>query len=401
MVGLFAPVTEQQIIEAINSGALNESHRVEVKEQARNEQIAQTLASFAIDGGMFVIGIAERDDENGNKRLTLSPVALEGWLERVDGITRNTVDPPLPVQTTIIATESDPDTGYIVVSVPASPLAPHMVGGKYYGRGDASKHSLSDAEVRRHHERHLQQTNLGHELLDQAEAKDFLPLAERERGHIYMIAEPLSPPPLGSVEAFIHDEDAVRDFVIAGERACRPNLQGWFPSPSLALFIQHRELSVSAVSFEANGPGRTMNPDASEEGSLLDVEFTESGGIRVFVGRGTEDLHNSGETVILDGLAVAYTQRLVHWTGRLAEQYGYGSLWTLGFRMNRLAGLRSQVVAADYRHSRASGSLEGDVYSKVHTVSTDVALTDPDSVVRSLLHRFLKVLGSAADYEYD
>jgi hypothetical protein len=72
---MWQPASEAHIVEGIRSGALSESHYVEVKEQARNEQIAQTLASFAIDGGMFIIGIAEVKEGNGSKRPfpSLSP----------------------------------------------------------------------------------------------------------------------------------------------------------------------------------------------------------------------------------------------------------------------------------------------------------------------------------------
>lgn len=399
MTTLWTPTTEQDIVEGIQSGVLRENHYIEVKEQARNEQVAQTLASFAIDGGMFILGVSEKKHENGSKYLALAPLPLEGWVERIDGIARNNVEPPLPVRVATIPSETDHSAGYVVIHVAASPLAPHMTGGKYYGRGEASKHFLSDAEVLRHHERRQRQSNFGNQLLDEAEANDYLPSGQRNLGHIYLVAEPLLPVNAAAVEEFLRDENAIRTFIVSAHDKCRINLRDWYPAPGDALNIRHRDSGVSAVSIDASGPGRSLNPDLGSESGLLDIEFTESGGLRIFLGRGTEQTRNSEEVVVLDGIAVAYTQRLVYWIGQLAEKYGYRSTWTLGFRMNGIARLRSYVGADDFRRSRAMGSMERDVYSSVCTVASDAIVDSPAPVVKSLVGRLLRVLGSASAYE--
>ena len=59
------------------------------------------------------------------------------------------------VSTTAIASTQDPNRGYLIVSVPASPRAPHTADGKYYGRGDKRNRILSHAEVLRLHERQI------------------------------------------------------------------------------------------------------------------------------------------------------------------------------------------------------------------------------------------------------
>jgi predicted HTH transcriptional regulator len=64
-------------------------------------------------------------------------------------VARSIPDPPLNVITEVI--ETAPGTGYLIVHIPASPAAPHMVEGRYFGRGDKTKHRLSDAEVLRLH----------------------------------------------------------------------------------------------------------------------------------------------------------------------------------------------------------------------------------------------------------
>jgi hypothetical protein len=86
----------------------------------------------------------------------------------------------------------------LIVEVPPSPLAPHMVDGKYHGRGDTVKHVLSDAEVERMH---------AEELIDREIArdpfKDALAVVSAEGGHprardagvcLYVVARPIAGP---------------------------------------------------------------------------------------------------------------------------------------------------------------------------------------------------------------
>lgn len=74
--------------------------------------------------------------------------------------------------------------------------------------------------------------------------------------------------------------------------------------------------------------GRRATADAVQcEADSLDVELREDGGLRVFVGRLTEE--RDGSKLILEGLAIAYVTRLVEW----ARSVGYISV-----------GLRATVV---------------------------------------------------------
>lgn len=388
---MWQPASEADIVEGIRSGALYESHYVEVKEQARNEQIAQTLASFAIDGGMFVIGIAEVKEGNGSKRLVPKPLAVEGMIERIDGISRNAIEPPLPVTTRVI--QVGDGTGFVVVTVPPSPLAPHMTGSKYYGRGDASKHALSDAEVLRHHRRRQEQADLGTRLLDIAEASDPIPPSEREGGHIYLFAEPLLPVNDTLVAELMDDNEALRKFLISGYNKCKPNLVEFYPTPQFATGIQHRELGVSMMNRDAEGATQVPRPHGFDEKGILDVQLLESGGIRILVGRGTTRW-NQEESIICDGLAVAYAQRLAFWTSILSERYGYRSLWSLGLRINGVKGLRSHMMMDEWSSFESPRKMPSDVYSRTVTVSADALASSPEDAVESLVGRLLKMLGT-------
>lgn len=137
----------------LESGEFEENHYLEAKEvlplgsKGKNIELARDLAQFAIDGGALVFGVAEDKQE---RSFSLAPIPLEsGLVEQVEQIAQTRCEPPLSVQARALpAHEGDPRLGYLVVSVPPSTRAPHMVDGKYPARGNATRQFLSDAEVR-------------------------------------------------------------------------------------------------------------------------------------------------------------------------------------------------------------------------------------------------------------
>jgi hypothetical protein len=147
------PRTTADVHAALADGTLTEHHWVDVKRDVgpgdgAKKELARDLASFANDGGCYLIGVEE---DTSTQTFTLTPVALAGLAEKVDQVVRARCDPPLYVACHPLALPSDPGQGLLLVEIPPSPLAPHQVHGSYYGRGDKTKHKLSDTEVARLH----------------------------------------------------------------------------------------------------------------------------------------------------------------------------------------------------------------------------------------------------------
>jgi Putative DNA-binding domain len=139
------PDTEDRLREMLDHGLLSERHTVDFKEQldsgkGANKEHARDLAQFGPDGGVLIVGV------NDDGQLT--PIQLAGQRERIDQIARTIPDPPMHVRIEEIPAAGQPAKGYLLVVVAPSPDAPHQVDGRYYGRGDTTKHVLSDAESR-------------------------------------------------------------------------------------------------------------------------------------------------------------------------------------------------------------------------------------------------------------
>lgn len=386
MVDLKAPTTERELIEGIGNGTIRETHHIEVKEAANNAAISATLASLAIDGGVFILGIGEEKDDRGTKRLVPKPHPLSGLLERVDGIARNSVEPPLGVRSQAIPSEADPTVGYLTVSVTASALAPHMAGNRYYGRNEASKHALSDADVLRFHQRRQHLADMGERLLAQEEERDYIPVAGRQCGHIYLVAEPHTPFPRNLVRGW---QENIVNFLSWYDRLA-PEVS---PSPTALTTKVHRSAGTAAVTHEAAGDGRKPRDGlmgAQIEKNLLDVEITNTGGLRIFIGRGTGGRFEEG--CVTEFMAIAYVRHLLTWAAHMTSEANYGGAWTIGVRANGLRGLKSSRANQGSLYIGV-GSFDTEEYSRVEIVTSRDITEASSTVFGSLLHDYLRVLG--------
>lgn len=146
---------EQSLQDAADNGGLVEGHYLDIKREIKpgdsgNKEAAKDIASFAVDGGLLIYGVDENRDPSSAGAPQLAPMPLANQAERLDGITRTRIDPPLSVRITPIHAAANDGTGYLLVLVPKSPVAPHMVDYKYYGRDAVTKRPLANTEVERH-----------------------------------------------------------------------------------------------------------------------------------------------------------------------------------------------------------------------------------------------------------
>lgn len=76
---------------------------------------------MSIDGGVVLVGIAEKD----GVATAITPSELRGAMERVQQVIDANVSPALPVEVTPLREQEGDEKGVLVISVPASWSAPH------------------------------------------------------------------------------------------------------------------------------------------------------------------------------------------------------------------------------------------------------------------------------------
>jgi Putative DNA-binding domain len=392
------PTTEHQILDAITTGDLKENRYLDVKREigtsdGSRRETARDIASFAIDGGVLLIGIEEKDGT-----FKPSPVPFADEAERIEQIATNRADPPVFLTVREIPSDADPETGYIWVEIPPSPLAPHMVDGVYWGRIDRTKGRLTDAQVLRLHSRRESLAGRIQSILSAEMDRDPVPQAERKEGHLYLVAWPISArQDAGLTVLKQRDIQTMHSLILSGEGELSSRSREFAPGPGYASTMRLRSQGLALTTLGLESSARLLET-TGDEGTMVDIEFREDGGIRVLMGRMT-DTWDAGQ-IICDGLAVAYARRLVRWATEYGDAFGYSGQWGFGLAASGLEGLSSSVFTEHMMVRRAS-IYDVDLYRSVTTATRQEMNAEPWNVAERLVGKLLRGLGTETYYGAD
>jgi hypothetical protein len=382
----WTPTTEDELRTALSGRVLVEGHFVDFKAMVAagdkaNLGLAIDLASLAVDGGVIVIGVDEATDP-----ATPSPVALAGLKERVDQVGRSRVDPPLLVTCNEIAA-TGPGMGYLVIVVPASPMAPHMVDSIYRGRGDTTNIRLSDAEVRRIRDERRQGEFDIRAILRAEVERDPISGDGRENGHLFVVAEPVfaNPEMLVPIAG-----DRWREWLHATFRSGAPRLTPeWAPDISSAVRVVRGPRGWAMRSWD----GERANAASDREDSTIELEVNENGGLRLYSARATDAFR--GEPAVIDGLVFGLTWRVIDFARAVAAQAGFVGNWRFGIAATRIAGARSIRVAEGHFYSGTT-PFEADDYEAWTEATNAELVNDPDRILDRLVGRLNRALSEGS-----
>ena len=153
---MWVPTTADELLAAIPG--FEETASLEAKREfpapGKNDDLAVDVAAMSVDGGTIIYGISE-DKSTGT--FSAQPIPLAGLVERLTSVVRSKVAGSLTFDATALRSDDDAELGYLVVSVPPSPAAPHMVESKgemrFYGRGPGGNILLTQGDIDRLYER--------------------------------------------------------------------------------------------------------------------------------------------------------------------------------------------------------------------------------------------------------
>lgn len=364
---LWVPANEEAVTAALAQGTFAESHWTDAKAitgdtDGERKETARDIASFANDGGVLVIGVAE-DKKAGT--FHAAPVPLANAVEKLEQIALTRLQPPLAVRIREIRTVADPSVGYLAVVIPASPDAPHQVDGRYYGRGERTRHFLSDEEVRRMLAARAQREEDLIERLDELRSQDHA----EGRATLYFVARPIGAPREMAV-SLVREANRQRIVRITQEAAAR------LPQPGYG----QRRLSV-VDAYQAAHVQRGIGLASNElEGQLPDVEVHhfESGALEVIF-RGVITDQRSTRRIEDQSLAFWMAEAVALLAGVAAECEFRGS-WLVSVLISRL-----QKAAAISAQTGYPPSYQGADYTESIRVDA-IGLQEQQGVlVRALL----------------
>jgi schlafen family protein len=386
MADLWIPRSVQELEGAVSSSAVTETTYLDFKSyptrtDAGRIGIARDIAAMSVDGGVFIFGVAEKGGG-----FELDPQPVDQWREWVSQVALNAIQPAARVST--LALERTDGTGYLVVIVPASARAPHMVGGRYYGRADTTNFQMTDQQARSLWLRNLDRRDSGLALLRNEVAREPASDEMRTTARMFVVAQPVSADPRLLL-------DAVED----------RNLRRWVSALAAHRLITHRQTynpgihSTNEVSRRARGaarstyylaPDRTVRNNGNHAPSatdLVDLEIHEDGGLRLYYGRASD--WREGQHLLLTAAIVGEVGCCIELSRHVAEVSGFHGAWIFGVALH---GLRS---ASAYNSTMIlSGDTDWpyseDSYEEVHEADYTELHEENSPVLDELLGRFVR-----------
>lgn len=333
-LGVVTFSTWPQLVEAAEGGLLEESGWCELKEMATrpgsskkdaNLEMARDLASLSVDGGILIYGVRDKD-------LAVVGCDTTGLADRIAQVSATRIKPPLsPAILPSLENPDDDSLAVLIVQVPPSPLAPHMVDQSYWGRSSNGKRKLEDAEVRRL----LLQRDRGEDAFRTRliALEDHDPLVGHIQdhptgnGHVYLVAEPTAPVARGDG---LQEWGRIRD-------ALRPSRSGRWGTVADCTRHSPHPAGEAYATVETNA-----EPQAARyERHLCHVLIQDDGSIEVVSGGGTAERESQDGTVTkyLDvGLVSTLTVQTLQMVEGWSKAWGYTGTWRVGLRVTNTFG---------------------------------------------------------------
>lgn len=399
------PRTEADILAALARGDVVESSQLDVKLKVGNTDgerrgTAKDLASFAIDGGALLIGVRE---DKENRKFFAAPFDLNDVVERIELIAATLVEPSLPVHPREIPSATD-GLGYVWVDIPESPDAPHMVDGRYYGRGERTNRKLGDAEVLRLHRGRGSELAFSRAALDALHNQDPYVSARlnadegaeplTEHGHLYLVATPHRRVVDRAEDLLWRSPERLRGFDQAADRDVPDLLRGAVSYLSSGSRIVPRSTAISLTSFRENGQA---DPFAESYGMEVRVESDGTVGV-IFTGfSSATDGDQTGE--IVDAMLVGGAWKLLSLARSVALYIGYKGSWDIALRATFLQGRQSSAVSDDRGFYRTPKPAYDQSTYEQFTRVDGRDLERPAAAVCRLVRPLLRAVGSWKVFE--
>jgi len=373
-----------EVVAAAAAGVLDETQWVELKEavpptsKPANLELAKDLASLSVDGGVLVIGISDADGKAG-------PVVgtdLAGLQSRIPQVATGRISPPLALTMDVFHHPEGAGVGLLIVTVPASEGAPHMVDNVYWGRDAHGKRILSDHEVRRLLEdRRHRAVGFDDRLRTVVSRLD--PPGLGERGRMYVLLEPGA-----------SANDPVSDLlvgqhmlqVIVSALGFQPK---WHPS--------FHSLTIPIPRPDGLGAASMANDAAHESPQdFLALLLADDGSVLISAPaarqRGRAD---DAPEVVSPGQVLEALHSAVVLAGHVATIYtAYQGTWRAGLFVTRLRGLLPSQAYDEMSYRRFT-PYPAEEYSQTTMSTTREMAEDTAAVVARLAKGLLRGLSVA------
>jgi hypothetical protein len=382
---MWIPTTEEEIIKVVTSGSLEETAIFDAKKElpSKNSELAKDIAAMANDGGVLLYGV---DEDATGRPTVLAPIPLPGQRERITSIVQTSIAEAPKISISAIPTSSDPSKGYLVVVVPPSDRAPHMVvvkgDNRYYGRTATGNYPLNEAEVARFYERRQRMEVDRDALLSEEVAQTVFP-PHPEFAYLHLVVHPV-----------FRDEGLLDRAVRTGETPQRVLFDlvalvaepGIFPGDYSPDFYLQTQWTHRAEGFLARF-GSAAHDDPRAPAHTLNLQVDFDGSAHLFCGRAAEQLNDVLK--FFPSIVAGNTTRSLALVGKLYAKAGYLGPIDIGLA---ITGLKGSVPSDNSIWALSARPYDRNEYRRTARVSA-LALNDTfQDVAKTLLMPLFKAI---------
>jgi hypothetical protein len=399
------PKTADELIQALGNGTLpHESAYYEYKQQlppsSKNSDIAVDVSAMTVDGGVIIYGVAE---DKAKVAFTPHPIDLAGVQDRISNTVVANVRERPPFDIRLLQLPDDTTKGFVLVEVPASSRAPHMVEVndvyRFYGRVPGGNTKLTETEVSRLYERRRITEDQGREVVDAATAAVPTQADPGVRGDLHVVLRPLLADSGIRLRAFDDDDGSGLAQAVTNSHNALRFKTPWDPHVADILSGGHRSPTLDGIVL-------TNYPTSGGDGSPLHnyyarLEVLDNGLTRYFraaIAGDETTFAGSGQLryAIRDPAASQIIARLAHMTGAFLRKAQYQGLVDV-----YVAILGAQGAISSQWAMRGGGmfptpggvpQVPTDDYRNEVRVSVDELAEYPLTVSAKLLDRLLRTI---------
>ena len=393
---MWIPANAAELERGLLDGSLpHESASFEVKAQlpvsASNSDIAVDVAAMSTDGGVIIYGVIE---DKVTVTYTASPIPLQGVNDRISNIIVDTVKERVDFAVHLRPLASDSSMGYVVIDVPASVRAPHMVEVRgeyrYYGRAPGGNIRLTETQVAQLYERRRNASSNALRALDEAIACCPWPPDAERRGDFHFVARPLLSDESLRMKALVSDD--TNELVQELNRVCSSLrfVKPWDPKLVDLFNGGVSRTTIDGVAFVNRPTGANGEPLLHWTGQ---IEVLNDGTVRYFHGALIRESDPSSGLHLREVAAQQLTAQLARLAGRVLERGDYHGAVDVSIQLSNIAGATSAVWLDLPAFTLAPRPIVPlDDFRSSARVSVERLLDDPVGISRELFERLTRVI---------
>jgi hypothetical protein len=388
---MWIPVSADEIEARVADRSLDENAYFDAKRDlgGKNKDIAKDVTAMANNGGVLVYGIGE--DEH-NRPTILAPIVLRGQRERIDAVVHTSVAPPPEIRIDEHPLASDPELGYLVVAVPASPQAPHMVmadkDNRYYQRMETQSVPMPEGEVSRLYERRQRWEVDREQLLSQAvERNQRIWPPDPNFADLHVVVRPVAATP-SMIDEMVPDADPqifLLNLLVQARHV--------FSSSSY-----HPDLTPQGGWYPRDGGWRAgSHPQERSRQNIVDLTVTERGIGYFFCGCAGDHLREGDPyLLLLEDLVAGLTTRTLFILGSLYKAARYLGPVDVGVAVTGLSGYPLYSAHPEYRNLVGQPLPRTEDYRRTARVLAHELEANPRRISRSLVLPLIHQVTSGA-----